>query len=139
MHIFCNHSHHLICPHKGKLYYLSFVCLNDGAFNKFYVLYQVIERMANSLEVASRQRTQMNGRGARLRSALELLHLVNPSDMSCILHLARFYMLYNMDLSDLMATIVKVQDVRENKKEEPMLLTATNRNPRSTIKKSSVD
>lgn len=76
------------------------------------MLYQVIERMANNLEVAGRQRTQMNGRGARLRSALELLNLVNPSDMNCILHLARFYMLYNMDLSDLMSSIVKLQDVR---------------------------
>jgi hypothetical protein len=43
---------------------------------------------------------------------LELLNLVNPSDMNCILHLARFYMLYNMDLSDLMSSIVKLQDVR---------------------------
>jgi hypothetical protein len=76
-------------------------------------LYQVIERMANNLEVAGRQRTQMNGRGARLRSALELLNLVNPSDMNCILHLARFYMLYNMDLSDLMCTIIRMQDVRK--------------------------
>lgn len=68
--------------------------------------------MANNLEVAGRQRTQMNGRGARLRSALELLNLVNPTDMNCILHLARFYMLYNMDLSDLMSSIVKLQHVR---------------------------
>lgn len=74
---------------------------------------EVIERMANNLEVAGRQRTQMNGRGARLRSALELLNLVNPSDMNCILHLARFYMLYNMDLADLMATIVKMQEELE--------------------------
>lgn len=78
----------------------------------FYLLYQVIERMANNLEVAGRQRTQMNGRGARLRSALELLNLVNPTDMNCILHLARFYMLYNMDLSDLMSSIIKLQHVR---------------------------
>jgi len=55
----------------------------------------------------------MNGRGARLRSALELLNLVNPTDMNCILHLARFYMLYNMDLSELMSTLVKLQDVRK--------------------------
>jgi len=74
---------------------------------------KVIERLANNLEVAGRQRTQMNGRGARLRSALELLNLVNPTDMNCILHLARFYMLYNMDLSELMSTIVKLQDVRK--------------------------
>lgn len=69
--------------------------------------------MANNLEVAGRQRTQMSGRGARLRSALELLNLVNPTDMNCILHLARFYMLYNMDLAELMSTIVKLQDVRK--------------------------
>jgi hypothetical protein len=68
--------------------------------------------MANNLEVAGRQRTQMNGRSARLRSALELLNLVNPTDMNCILHLARFYMLYNMDLSELVSNIAKVQDVR---------------------------
>ncbi|KAJ9575100.1 hypothetical protein L9F63_007761, partial [Diploptera punctata] len=71
---------------------------------------QVIERMAHNLEVAGRQRTQMNGRGARLRSALELLNLVNPSDINCILHLARFYMLYGMDLSDLTSTISKLQN-----------------------------
>jgi hypothetical protein len=69
--------------------------------------------LANNLEVAGRQRTQMNGRGARLRSALELINLVNPTDMNCILHLARFYMLYNMDLSELMSAIVKLQDVRK--------------------------
>ena len=67
--------------------------------------------MANNLEVAGRQRTQMNGRGARLRSALELLNLINPSDINCILHLARFYMLYGMDLSDLTTTISKLQNV----------------------------
>ncbi|PSN50252.1 F-box only protein 21 [Blattella germanica] len=74
---------------------------------------QVIERMANNLEVAGRQRTQMNGRGARLRSALELLNLVNPSDLNCILHLARFYMLNSMDLSDLTTTISKLQNELE--------------------------
>jgi F-box protein 21 len=76
---------------------------------------QVVERLANNLEVAGRQRTQMNGRGARLRSALELLNLVNPTDMNCILHLARFYMLYNMDLSELMTTLVKLQDDLETR------------------------
>jgi hypothetical protein len=93
-------------------YNFVFGCYNDCVLSIFYLLYQVIERMANNLEVAGRQRTQMNGRGARLRSALELLNLVNPSDMNCILHLARFYMLYNMDLSELMSSIVKLQDVR---------------------------
>jgi hypothetical protein len=86
---------------------------NDDVRNFLICFLKVIERMANNLEVAGRQRTQMNGRGARLRSALELLNLVNPTDMNCILHLARFYMLYNMDLSELISTIVKLEDVRK--------------------------
>ena len=86
---------------------------NDDVRNVLICFLKVIERMANNLEVAGRQRTQMNGRGARLRSALELLNLVNPTDMNCILHLARFYMLYNMDLSELISTIVKLEDVRK--------------------------
>lgn len=70
---------------------------------------QVVERMANNLEVAGRQRTHMNGRGARLRSALELLHMINPFNLNCLLQLARFYMLYNMDLKPLMKTINDLQ------------------------------
>lgn len=67
--------------------------------------------MANNLEVAGRQRTHMNGRGARLRSALELLHMINPFNLNCLLQLARFYMLYNMDLKPLMKTIESLQPV----------------------------
>lgn len=69
--------------------------------------------MANNLEVAGRQRTQLNNRAARLRSALELLHLVQPYDTSTILHLARFYMLHQMDLAGLVNTLHTIQRVRK--------------------------
>nr|CAD7438553.1 unnamed protein product [Timema bartmani] len=61
---------------------------------------EVVERLANNLEVACRQRTL--NRNARLRNALELIHLVNPRDIHCLLKLARLYMLSNMDIKDLM-------------------------------------
>lgn len=72
--------------------------------------------MAINLELASRQRTHMNGRGARLRSALELLHLVNPMDITCILHLSRYYMLYNMELDNLLQSLIimKLQVIINN-------------------------
>ncbi|GLH01677.1 F-box only protein 21 [Gryllus bimaculatus] len=69
---------------------------------------KVVERLANNLEVAGRQRAQ--GREARLRSTLELMHLVNPADMNCVFHLARFYMLHHMNLGDLVAALKKTQD-----------------------------
>lgn len=67
--------------------------------------------MANNLEVASRQRTQLNGRAARLRSALEFIHMVRPHDTGAILHLARFYMLYQMDLSKLVDILTYIKKV----------------------------
>jgi hypothetical protein len=70
--------------------------------------------MANNLEVAARQRTQLNGRAARLRSALELLHMVRPHDTAVILHLARFYMLYQMDLAKLVTVLTYIQKVCKN-------------------------
>ncbi|XP_049786940.1 F-box only protein 21-like isoform X1 [Schistocerca cancellata] len=76
---------------------------------------QVVERIANNLEVAGRQRTHSSCRRMRMRSNLELLHLVSPSDLSCILHLARYYMLYNMDLGDLTETIEAVRDNMERR------------------------
>lgn len=57
--------------------------------------------MANNLEVAGRQRTTVNGRTARLRSALELLNMVNPNNVNCIMQVARFYMQYNLNVSAL--------------------------------------
>ncbi|KAG5871872.1 hypothetical protein JTB14_033878 [Gonioctena quinquepunctata] len=62
---------------------------------------QVVERMANNLEVSARQHAQPNGRITRLRSSLELLKLVNPMDISALVSLARLYMLHNMDTKPL--------------------------------------
>lgn len=57
--------------------------------------------MANNLELSGRQHVHPNGRITRLRSVLELLRMINPSDLTCMLNLARLYMLYNMDVSEL--------------------------------------
>ncbi|KAL3270063.1 hypothetical protein HHI36_009121 [Cryptolaemus montrouzieri] len=62
---------------------------------------QVVERMANNLEVSARQHTQVNGRVTRLRSSLELLKLVSPQDISALVSLARLYMLHSMDTRSL--------------------------------------
>ncbi|XP_023014893.1 F-box only protein 21 [Leptinotarsa decemlineata] len=62
---------------------------------------QVVERMANNLEVSARQHGHPNGRITRLRSSLELLKLVNPRDISALVSLARLYMLHNMDTKPL--------------------------------------
>ncbi|CAH0554702.1 unnamed protein product [Brassicogethes aeneus] len=62
---------------------------------------QVVERMANNLEVSSRQHTHPNGRITRVRSSLELLKVVNPQDLSALVSLARLYMLHNMDTKPL--------------------------------------
>ncbi|GLV34229.1 hypothetical protein CBL_00160 [Carabus blaptoides fortunei] len=62
---------------------------------------QVMARMANNLELSGRQHLHPNGRITRLRSVLELLRLINPSDLTCMLNLAKLYMLYNMDVSEL--------------------------------------
>lgn len=77
---------------------------------------QVVVRMVNNLEVGGRQRAQ--GREARLRSTLELLHLVNPSDMNCVFHLARFYMLHHMNLGDLVTALRQTQDNLEPRERE---------------------
>lgn len=58
-------------------------------------------RMANNLELSGRQHVHPNGRITRLRSVLELMRLINPSDLTCMLNLAKLYMLYNMDVREL--------------------------------------
>lgn len=57
--------------------------------------------MANNLELSGRHHEQPNGRITRLRSVLELSRVINPMDLTCILNLAKLYMLYNMDVSEL--------------------------------------
>lgn len=67
--------------------------------------------MANNLEVSGRQHLHPNGRITRLRSTLELLRLISPTDMTCVLDLARIYMLYNMDVELLMKNLIEIQPV----------------------------
>lgn len=83
--------------------------VSTGSLNEFML--KVVERMAQNLEVAGRQRTHLNGRAARLRSALELLYMVRPHDTGVILHLARFYMLYQMDLTQLVDVLTYLKRV----------------------------
>lgn len=54
--------------------------------------------MAHNLEVANRQRTSMIGRSERLKSVLELLHMLNPLDVNCLIQLTRFYIFMNMEI-----------------------------------------
>lgn len=67
--------------------------------------------MASNLETASRQRNNLNGRTARLRSALELIHLLRPYHTGAILHLGRFYMSYSMDVTKLLDTLSYIKKV----------------------------
>lgn len=62
---------------------------------------EVVQRMANNLEVSARQHTQVNRRVTRLRSSLELIKLVSPQDISSLVSLARLYMLHSMDTRSL--------------------------------------
>lgn len=63
---------------------------------------EVVQRMAHNLEVANRQRTSMVGRNDRLKSVLELLHMLNPLDLNILLQLSRFYMYLNIEISGLL-------------------------------------
>lgn len=62
---------------------------------------EVVERMANNLEVALRDHAQTNGGVTLMKSVLEFLVLVTPQDLTTIVYLARLYMTYNMDTSRL--------------------------------------
>lgn len=68
--------------------------------------------MANNLEVSGRQHTLPNGRVTRLRSALELLQLVNPQDLSARVSLARLYMLHNMDTKPLIDLLLSQVNIK---------------------------
>ncbi|KAF5299790.1 hypothetical protein FQR65_LT19456 [Abscondita terminalis] len=58
---------------------------------------EVLERMANNLEVSCRQQINPHGNVTPLRSALELCHLINPQELSTVVNLARVYMWHNID------------------------------------------
>lgn len=67
--------------------------------------------MANNLEIAARQHTHINGRTARLRSALELQYMIQPNDANTILQLGRIYMSQSMDLSELVKRLENIPEV----------------------------
>lgn len=77
----------------------------------------VTARMANNLELSGRHHEQPNGRITRLRSVLELSRVINPMDLTCILNLAKLYMLYNMDVSEL-STYLANQEFDIGRKEQ---------------------
>lgn len=67
--------------------------------------------MAYNLYTAARQHIHLNGRAARIRSALELYHMIKPRDINTILHLGRFYMINRMDVSEFMIMLQNMQKV----------------------------
>ncbi|XP_031849665.1 F-box only protein 21 isoform X2 [Nomia melanderi] len=62
---------------------------------------EVVRRMASNLEIGVRQQTHMNWRISRLRSTLELRHMVQPNDPDPILKLGSLYVEQNIDLTEL--------------------------------------
>ncbi|KAI4488773.1 hypothetical protein M0802_011283 [Mischocyttarus mexicanus] len=63
---------------------------------------EVAIRLVSNLSVAARQHHELNGRTARIRSALELSYMMQPHDKTTFLDLSQFYERHHMDLSDLM-------------------------------------
>lgn len=51
-----------------------------------------------------------NGHSTYLRSALELMFVINPRNLTHILHLARLYMLFNISVSELIDSIMSTMD-----------------------------
>lgn len=70
---------------------------------------EVVTRMANNLEIAARQHTHINGRNARLRSAVELRYMIQPNDENAILQLGRIYTLQQMDLTEFVKILENMQ------------------------------
>ncbi|KAL2725162.1 F-box only protein 21 [Vespula squamosa] len=81
--------------------------------------------MAYNLDIAARQHIHLNGRTARIRSALELNYMMQPHDVTTILNLGRFYMLHRMDLSELVIMLQNMQKDLETREQatliQPML------------------
>lgn len=70
---------------------------------------EVVKTMVAILEVANRQHTHLNGRSARLRSTFQLQYLVDPCSINAVIQLARFYMLREMDLTDIVKMLADIQ------------------------------
>ncbi|XP_053988086.1 F-box only protein 21-like isoform X2 [Hylaeus anthracinus] len=71
---------------------------------------EVVSRMANNLEFASRQHTHDLHRTARLLSALQFQHMIFPNDASIISKLVRTYILWNMDVTELVEILENIRD-----------------------------
>lgn len=71
---------------------------------------EVIERLTAGVEVAGRMSMRSNGHSTYLRSALELMFVINPRNLTHILHLARLYMLFNISVSELIDSIMSTMD-----------------------------
>ncbi|XP_034947357.1 F-box only protein 21-like [Chelonus insularis] len=63
---------------------------------------KVLHHIANNLVIAARRITQLNGRTARFRSALELALLIDPNDIHKMYDLAQFYMQHQMSMNDIL-------------------------------------
>uniref|UniRef100_A0A1Y1KNL3 Protein SirB1 N-terminal domain-containing protein n=1 Tax=Photinus pyralis TaxID=7054 RepID=A0A1Y1KNL3_PHOPY len=80
---------------------------NDGSQFDCATAKEVVERMANNLQVLYRQHTNRNGNVSTLRATLELCHLINPQDFATIVSLARVYMWHNIDTNWLEASLLR--------------------------------
>ncbi|XP_017882457.1 F-box only protein 21-like [Ceratina calcarata] len=67
---------------------------------------EVVTKMANSLVVAARQHTY--ARTVRLRSALELLCMVQPRDTDALSQLTRLYTSQQMDITEFLKDVQKM-------------------------------
>ncbi|KAJ1530439.1 hypothetical protein ONE63_005344 [Megalurothrips usitatus] len=71
---------------------------------------EIVERLTAGIEVAGRISTRNTGNSSDLRSALELMFVIHPKNLTYILHLARLYMLHNISVSNLIETIMSIMD-----------------------------
>lgn len=67
--------------------------------------------MAYNLYTAARQHIHLNGRAARIRSALELHHMMKPHDIDIVLELSHFYLMNRMDVSEFVIILQNMQKV----------------------------
>lgn len=67
---------------------------------------EVVTKMANSLGVAARQHTY--ARSVRLRSALELMCMVQPTDTDALSQLSRLYISQQMNMSEFLKDVRKM-------------------------------
>lgn len=71
------------------------------SFIYIYLCFKVMLRMISYLQKVHHY--------TETRSLLELQHLIEPDNIDTIMQLGRYYMLYQMDLSDLMVKLTEIQ------------------------------